>query len=339
MKRVVVISTGGTIASRRRGGALVPEAAGRDVLASAVLPAGIEVEVIDLFTVDSARLTSVHQLRLLQAIHRVLADPRVDGVVITHGTDTMEESAFLLDLYHRDQRSVVLTGAQRSLDSPDSDAGRNLTDAIRTAATVRGRGRGVLIVFHGTVYAARGTVKTQTVEFDAFADPSGRPLGPVGSLRLPMPSRPRIALPLPDRTRTAPRVDILMHHSDADAMLFQAALAAGAEGIVLVGTGSGNATPQIAGAVAEAVADGILVALTTRVATGPVTPVYAGGGGFDLVAAGAVPTWTLRAGQARIATVAALLSVPGRDAAARTAALHRIVDAPVEQDAGQLSYA
>ena len=335
MKRVVVISTGGTIASRQRGGALVPEAAGRDVLAAAVVPAGIEVEVIDLFTVDSARLTSVHQLRLLHAIHRVLADPRVDGVVITHGTDTMEESAFLLDLYHRDQRSVVLTGAQRSLDSPDSDAGRNLTDAIRTAATVRGRG--ALIVFHGTVYAARGTVKTQTIEFDAFADPSGQPLGPVGSLRLPMPPRPRVALPLPDRTRTAPRVDILMHHSDADATLFQAALAAGAEGIVLVGTGSGNATPQIAAAVADAVADGILVALTTRVATGPVTPVYAGGGGFDLVAAGAVPTWTLRAGQARIATVAALLSVPGRDAAARTAALHRIVDAPVEQE--QLSYA
>lgn len=330
MKRVVVVTTGGTIASRRTGAGFAAEATGRDVLSTANVPYGVTCEVVDLYTVNSARLTTSQQLHLLHTVHEALADPAVDGVVVAHGTDTMEESAFLLDLFHADRRPVVFTGAQRPLTEPRSDAGRNLTDAIRVAAEVRDRG--VLIAFDGLVHAARGTVKTQTLALGAFGDPSGSPLGRTSELpavhRQPRPA----ALSLPNVHRRIPRVDILMHHCDADTTLFDAAIGAGAEGIVLVGTGAGNATPAFAAAVSRAVSAGVLVALCTRVAAGPVTPMYTEGGGVDLVAEGAVPTGTLRAAQARIAVLAALLCTPGMDSGARTATLRQLIAAPITEE-------
>lgn len=328
MSRIVVVSTGGTIASRWQVSGFGAVLTGRELLAATEIPDGIEVEVVDLITVNSALLTTGDQLSLLRTVHSVLADPAVDGVVVTHGTDTMEESAFLLDLYHGDRRPVVFTGAQRPPDAADSDAGKNFTDAIRTAAAVRGTG--VVIVFNGVVHAARGTVKLQTVAVDAFGNPSGSNLGYVGMFDVTVTSRATErgrALDLPRRSSERPRVDMVMHHCDADTTLFEAALAVGAEGIVLIGTGAGNATPQFADAVSRAVSSGIVVALTTRVASGPVTEMYVGGGAVDLVAAGAVPTGTLRAGQARAATLAALLASSDPDIRAQT--LHEIVGSPV----------
>ncbi|WP_377271422.1 asparaginase [Peterkaempfera sp. SMS 1(5)a] len=329
---VVVVSTGGTIASRWQGSGYAAEADGQSVLAAAPIPDGVSVRVVDLFTVNSPRLTTAHQLAVVHAVHQALADPAVDGVVVTHGTDTLEETALLLDLHHHDPRPVVLTGAQRPLDAADGDAAGNLHDALLTAA--RARGAGVLVVFDGLVHAARGTVKMHTVAADAFADPSGAPLGKVGFgvvSRLPqVPRHPALPLPRPDAP--APRVDMVMHHCDADPLLLEASLAAGAQGLVLVGTGAGNATPEFTEAVARAVDSGVLVAVTTRVPAGPVTPLYTGGGAVDLAAAGAVLTGTLRAGQARIAVLASLLSAD--DPRERTALLRRIIETPAPAPRG-----
>lgn len=308
MRRVVVISTGGTIASRWQGDGYAAEAAGREVLAAGSVPEGVEVRVVDLFTVNSSQLTTAHQLRLLHTVHDVLADPAVDGVVVTHGTDTLEETAFFLDLFHADRRPVVLTGAQQPLDTEDGDAAGNLYDALLTAATARDTG--AVVVFAGQVFAARGTVKKHTVALNAFGDPDALPLGRVEFGRVTWgPRRPRpVALPLPARDAAAPRVDILTHHVDGDAVLLRAALAAGARGLVVVGTGAGNTNPEVAAAVREAVRDGVLVAVSTRVAAGAVTPLYTGGGAVDLAAAGAHLAGTLRPGQARTAVLAALLA-------------------------------
>ncbi|MFJ8210944.1 asparaginase [Streptomyces sp. NPDC096033] len=323
MGRIVVISTGGTIASRWTGSGFAAEAGGREVMATAPLPEGITVEVVDLFSVNSPRLTTAHQLTLLRTVHEVLADPAVDGIVVTHGTDTLEESAFLVDLHHHDPRSVVFTGSQLPMGSTEGDGPGNLYDALLTAATTRGLG--VLVAFAGRVHAARGTMKTQAVALDAFADPSRELLGKVGFGKvtvLRQPQRPQ-ALPLPAMPELPPRVDMVMHHADGDPVLFNAAVAAGARGIVLIGTGAGNATPEIVEAVREAVARGVLVALTTRVPAGPVTEIYTHGGAVDIVAAGAVPTGTLRAGQARIAVLSALLATddPAEQARVLRAAL------------------
>ncbi|MET7718767.1 asparaginase [Streptomyces sp. NPDC005407] len=311
MGRVVVISTGGTIASRWQGSGFAADAGGQEVMATAPLPEGVTVEVVDLFSVNSPRLTTAHQLTLLHTVHEVLADPGVQGIVVTHGTDTLEESAFLVDLHHDDPRPVVFTGAQLPLDAADGDGPGNLHDALLTAATTRGLG--VLVAFDGKVHSARGTVKTQTLASDAFGDPSGARVGNVGFGRISVlrhPQRPA-ALALPGMPDTLPRVDMVMHHADADPLLLNAAVNAGAQGIVLVATGAGNATPEIVDAVSAATSRGVLVALTTRVQAGPVTEIYTHGGAVDLVAAGAVPTGTLRAGQARIAVLTALLAATG----------------------------
>lgn len=321
MGRIVVISTGGTIASRWQGSGFAADADGSEVMATAPLPEGITVELVDLFSVNSPRLTTAHQLTLLRTVHEVLAAPGVDGIVVTHGTDTLEESAFLVDLHHHDARSVVFTGSQRPMGTADGDGPGNLYDALLTAATTRGLG--VLVAFAGRVHAARGTVKTQAVALDAFADPSAELLGKVGFGKVTVlrAAQRAEALPLPAMPEVPPRVDVVVHHADGDPVLLNAAVEAGARGIVLVGTGAGNATPEIAAAVAAAVARGVLVALTTRVMAGPVTEIYTHGGAVDLVAAGAVPTGTLRAGQARIAVLAALLG--SDDAAERTRLLRR----------------
>ncbi|WP_306321588.1 MULTISPECIES: asparaginase [unclassified Streptomyces] len=328
MARITLISTGGTIASRWQGSGYAADAGGDTVLATAALPEGVEVSVVDLFNVNSSRMTTELQLTLLRAVREVLADPEVDGIVVTHGTDTLEESAFLLDLYHDDPRPVVLTGAQKPLGDAEGDGPGNMYDALQVAANVRDLG--VLVAFDGKVHAARGTVKTQTLAADAFADPSARPLGRLGFGRVDLRHKPSRPTPLPRPEAEAgaaiPRVDIVMHHSDADATLFNAAVEAGARGIVLVATGAGNATPELVDAVDAAVRRGILVAVSTRVPAGPLAEIYTGGGAVDLVAAGAVLSGTLRAGQTRIAVLAALLA--DVSPAARPDLLRRLIDAP-----------
>ncbi|MER5929379.1 asparaginase [Streptomyces sp. NPDC002054] len=326
MGRIVVISTGGTIASRWQGSGFAADADGREVMATAPVPEGVTVEVVDLFSVNSPRLTTAHQLTLLRTVHEVLADPDVEGVVVTHGTDTLEESAFLVDLHHHDPRTVVFTGAQLPMGIEDGDGPANLYDALLVAA--RTRGLGVLVSFAGRVHGARGTIKTQTLAADAFADPSGEWLGKIGFGKVTVlrePQRPK-PLPLPAMPDAQPRVDMVMHHADGDPVLLNAAVEAGARGVVLVATGAGNATPEIVAAVEAAVDRGVLVALTTRVQAGPVTEIYTHGGAVDLVAAGAVPTGTLRAGQARIAVLAALLASPERDEQERV--LRSVLEAP-----------
>ncbi|MDJ1136020.1 asparaginase [Streptomyces iconiensis] len=331
-RRLVLISTGGTIASRWQGSGYAAEASGDDVLAGAALPAGISVEVVDLFKVNSSRMTSSLQLTLLRAVHDALADPGVDGVVVTHGTDTLEETAFLLDLHHTDPRPVVFTGAQRPLSAEDSDGPGNVYDALQVAASVHDLG--VLVVFDGRVHAARGTVKTQTLAANAFADPLEESVGRLGfgsvAIRRtperpePLPLPPAAHAPADETAGSLPRVDMIAHHSDADPLFLDTAVEAGAQGIVLVATGAGNATPRIAESVSAAVAKGVLVAVTTRVFAGPVAELYTGGGAVDLVRAGAVLTGTLRAGQARIAVLSALLAdvAPAR----RTQLLRRLLD-------------
>ncbi|MHC5261707.1 asparaginase [Streptomyces sp. UC4497] len=332
MARITLISTGGTIASRWQGTGYAADAGGDTVLASAALPEGVEVDVVDLFNVNSSRMTTELQLTLLRTVREVLADPSVDGIVVTHGTDTLEESAFLLDLHHDDPRPVVFTGAQKPLGQAEGDGPGNMYDALQLAANVRDLG--VLVAFDGKVHAARGTVKTQTLAADAFADPSAGPLGRLGFGRVDLrhkPSRPA-PLPQPEAETEIPRVDIVMHHSDADATLFEAAVAAGARGIVLVATGAGNATPELVDAVSSAVRSGVLVAVSTRVSAGPLAEIYTGGGAVDLVAAGAVLSGTLRAGQTRIAVLATLLA--DVSAAARPDLLRRLIDAPAALPAG-----
>jgi L-asparaginase len=316
-RRVVVLGTGGTIASRRddRGAAQPVDRVGS--LVAGLAPDGVTVEARDLFVKDSSALTPADQALIVRAVADALADPGVAGVVVTHGTDTAEETAYLLDLAHTDDRPVVLTGAQRPADDADADGPRNLRDALVVAADPGARGLGVLVVFDGVALAARGTRKVHTHDAAAFAHPDGGALGRVADGRLVVDGIPahREHLDIGDHDIATLRVDIAAVYPGVDGTALAAFAAAGARGVVLVATGAGNANPAIVAAVADLTRRGVVVGLTTRVDTGPVAGLYGGGGGgADLVAAGAVPLGTLRAGQGRILLLALLAALgdPGR---------------------------
>ncbi|MHA7239624.1 asparaginase [Arthrobacter sp. TMS1-12-1] len=308
---VVLLATGGTIASRAddAGGATVAADAGSAVLATAGSGA-VAVEVVDLMQKGSYLLTFDDMLAVCAGIRAALESPVALGVVVTHGTDTMEETAYLADLLHDDPRPVIFTGAQRAADSPDPDGPENLRAAITLAASPEARGRGALIVFDGEIFTLPATRKTETTRLRAFSNPE---LGPAGSITTtgeillrPAPGRPApLGTPPPG---AGLRVDVVACYPGADAALFGAAVAAGARGIVLEATGLGNANAQLCDAVRDAVQGGVVVVTSTRVHAGPVQGVYGAGGGRTLEDAGAVPSGLLRPPQART-LLQALLSL------------------------------
>ncbi|WP_432493929.1 asparaginase domain-containing protein [Kineococcus gypseus] len=286
---LAVVTTGGTIAATRGGdGALVPSLGPSELLADLLAGAvpGVRVRAAEALRADSSTLSLADAARVRAAVARALADPAVAGAVVLHGTDSMEESAYLLDLHHDDERPVVLTGAQRAADAAEPDGPGNVVLAARTALDPASRGRGVLVAFGGRVHRAAGLSKRHTEDLDAFSSPAPP---------LPRPD------PLPWTGRPWPRVDVVAVVPGGDAVLLDAAVAAGARGVVLQALGSGNAGADVVAGVRRCTAAGVAVVVTTRVPEGPVSAGYGGGGGgHDLAAAGAVGAGRLRAGQARV---------------------------------------
>ena len=311
MPLVTVLSTGGTIATRADDrGVGTAQDGGADLVARLNLPPGVRVGVEDVLRVGSYLMTleRVHTLAVRAA--EALRDPDVTGLVVTHGTDTIEETAYFLDLFHRDPRPVVVTGAQRPADARDSDGPRNLGEAVTVAADDAARDLGVLVTFGGRVLPARGVRKGHTLAADPFAAPDTGAVGWVHGNRVGVESRPvrSAALDLAAFDPAGLRVDVVACHPDADAVALRAFVDAGARGIVLQATGAGNANPAVVAAVEELTAAGVVVVTSTRVHAGRVAALYGNGGGADLLAAGAVPSGLLRASQARV-LLAALLGV------------------------------
>ncbi|MGI3786065.1 MAG: asparaginase [Janthinobacterium lividum] len=318
MTTIAVLSTGGTIASRQsaNGGARASDA-GAALLERVTAPDGVTVQVQDLMTVNSFVMTTEDMRAVVVGVQAALQDSTVSGVVVTHGTDTMEETALLVDLFHDDPRPVVFTGAQTAADQDGTDGPANLGDAVAVAAAHEARGLGVLVVFGGVVLAARGTRKTATVAAAAFANPESGALGVVVDGRLRLQVRAPVRAPLvpagsvlpPD----LPRVDVVALYPGADSVALLALVDAGAQGVVLEATGAGNANPVVVETVRDLVSSGLTVVISTRVHSGPVVALYGGGGGVDLVAAGALLGGSLRPSQARILLVALLGAGATRD--------------------------
>jgi L-asparaginase len=299
MSRVVVITTGGTIATRAgRDGVLRPAGRGTDLLTGAGVgpDVGPDVTVIDLMSVDSSQLCPADWLRIAAAVCEADAGG-AGGVVVTHGTDSMEETALWLELGYDGQAPVVLTGAARAADDPDPDGPANLRDALAVAASPAARGVGVVVSFAGTVFEPRGMTKV-----GGPAVFSGSRAGSVADGRFfPEPTRTRSFL---GHLRSTPRVDIAASYPGGDGTAIDAFTAAGARGVVLEAMGAGNAGAAVVEAVARACSRGVAVAVTTRVPGGGTRAAY--GPGHDLVAAGAVLVSRLRASQSRVLMMAAL---------------------------------
>lgn len=304
MAHVQLLGTGGTIASRGNGdqGSVATDTAA-DLVRGGY--GELSVSARDILTTGSYRLGLAELRRIAEQTREALADAATDGVVLTHGTDTLEETAFLLDLVHASEKPVVLTGAQRPADSPAPDGPRNVGQAVAAAADGRLRGAGALISFDGTVRSARGARKAHTTASAPFA--GGVELAHWAGSELVVTAVParRDPLPLPPAAFDDMRVEVVTAYPGARPDLLDSAVRLGAHAVVLAGTGVGNAGPGFAQAVGRAVESGCPVILSTRAPWGPVVPVYGNGGGVDLVRAGAVPSGDLNPFQARI--LAALL--------------------------------
>ncbi|RCV50093.1 asparaginase domain-containing protein [Marinitenerispora sediminis] len=307
MRHLVLLGTGGTIATRTAPqGRRVDVGAGELLAAAArvweVPEAAVEVRDVRRITSFSAGVPDV--LALARAVRAAAAG--ADGVVVTHGTDTLEESAFLLALAHGGPVPVVVTGAQRPFDDPAPDGPRNLAAALRWAAAPESDGTGVTVVFADAVLPAVGVRKTHTLELAAFAAPGRGPIGHVDEAGVRRHHTAAPPAPLLDAAADdLPRVAVVPQYLGADASDIEHAVRRGARGVVVAGLGAGNTPPPVTAACLDLLAAGVPVMLTSRVGAGPVVGLYAGGGA-DLAAAGAILAGDLSPWQGRLLLAAAL---------------------------------
>ena len=306
---VYIVATGGTIAMQldpEQGGAL-PALNGMGLIAAIPKIEHIaQLSVSEFSNIPSEHMTPEFWIRLAAHLLSIIKMEPVDGIVITHGTDTMEETAFFLDLTITGAVPIVLTGAQRPASAPDADGPGNLRSAIRIAADPQSRGRGVMIAMHGEIHTARAATKASTEELDAFDSRGGTDLGYVenGEIHFTNEALPRRHLPLPEHL---PRVDIIPMYAGADDAALQAALARGSVGLVIEGVGAGNVNQALFGAIRGALRQGIAVVISTRVPHGLVRPLYVySGGGVSLRNAGAIMAGDLTPQKARVLLMLAL---------------------------------
>lgn len=310
---VVVIGTGGTISSRisGNGGSAASDLA-KDLVRATGGVAASDVETIDVLKKNSFQLTFADMRTIANIVQAQINRPEVCGVVVTHGTDTLEETSFLCHLTVDSEKPVVFTGAQRQPDSKDSDGPANLRDSITVASDPSARGLGVLVVFSGRIYSAEGLRKMHTIGMSPFGSCNSGILGlvlrTVSWTARPVERKHVYALPEAfDRIR----VDVVPTYPGADAAIFKAAINSGSGGVVVEATGCGNANNCINEEIHQVADRGIPVVLATRVVSGPVIPIYTGGGGWDAVINGAIPAGFLSVAQARILLAVLLANGPG----------------------------
>ena len=303
--KVVVLTTGGTIASRPDpSGGVVAAVDGEELLSALPRMPGFEkaadVRVEDLFKIGGYLMKPENMLEVAQRIRELDSDPDIAGFVITHGTDTMEETAYLTDLLYAGDKPVVFTGAQRNAAEPDTDGPRNLRDAVRVAASPNARGLGAVIVMGGSIEGAREATKVHTTDPRAFASPGYGPVGAVTDQGVYI-FHPRIRpANLAHEPSALPRVDLVKLVAGVDGTFLRAAREAGAAGIVVEAFGIGNANHEVLEEVRESVRSDVSIVVVSRCPEGRAAPVYGNGGGYDLRAAGATFGGSLGGQKARL---------------------------------------
>ncbi len=242
---------------------------------------------------------------LRQRVRQIAESGEVRGIVIAQGTDTLEETAYLLDRTLDSKVPVTITGAMRTSSDEGWDGPRNLLDAATVAASEQSAGRGVMVVFHGKVFAGCAAVKTHATALDAFAAPHSGPVGQVeegrvvyqaGTLEGGVKGRPATMMPLDLSARVAL---VPMVVGDSGEMLDLARPSH--DGVVVAAFGSGNVPPGAVAAIGRWIEEGKPVVLASRCPHGEVSPIYAfEGGGARLVAIGAIPAGPRALSQARM---------------------------------------
>lgn len=306
---IALIFTGGTISMRidpLTGGA-IPALSGEEILALVPgLGSIADFELTDFGRWPGPHVTPLRMLELAELVRERLADDHVAGVVITHGTDTLEETACLLDLVIDSEKPVVLVGAMRNSSELSWDGPANLRSAIRVAADPATRGLGTLVVFDDQILAAAEATKTHTESTDTFQSRDFGPLGIVDKDRLIVTRRPLDRIQIAT-TRLEERVEIIKIYAGADGRFIDHAIDDGARGLVIEGLGRGNVTVAALPAIQRAIEAGIPVVITSRCPRGRVLDTYGyEGGGRQLRRLGAILGGMVPSHKARIRLMLAL---------------------------------
>jgi len=303
MPRVLVLFTGGTIGMRHDPvvGAAVPALGARELLEhDPALQRLAELEVLEYGRYPGPHMTLERMWEVSEILRRELQREEIVGAVVTHGTDTLEETAYLLDLRHTSEKPVAVVGAMRTVSEPGFDGPANLSAAIRTVLSPQARGQGVFVVLNQMIHPASEATKTDTQQLETFQSPVFGPLGLVDVDRVIFGRRlvDRVVI---DAPRLEPRVDLVTMCAGADGRFIDFARESGARGIVVEGTGRGNVTPQVVPAIQRAIDAGIPVVIATRCAHGRVLDIYGyEGSGHDLRQRGVLFAGTLNAAKARV---------------------------------------
>ena len=304
--RLATFFTGGTISMRfdpATGGA-APALSGEEIIAQVPGLDGIaDIDVINFGKWPGPHVTPSRMMELARAAREKLADEGVAGAIITHGTDTLEETAYLLELVLNEEKPVVFVGAMRNSSELSWDGPGNLRSAVRVAVAPQARGLGVIVVMNDQLIAAAEATKTHTESTDTFQSRDFGPLGFVDKDRVivarrPVQSEGREHI-VTDRIEE--RVDMIKMAAGADGRFINFAIDDGARGLVIEGLGRGNVTVAALPAIGRAIEAGLPVVITSRCPRGRVLDTYAyEGAGRQLRKMGAILGGMLPSHKARI---------------------------------------
>ncbi len=306
---IVIVFTGGTIASTldREWGGVVPSLTGGEILARIPeIRAQADLRVHEYGTFPGPHMTLDRMHDVQRIVQAYVDDPTIDGVVITHGTDTLEETAYFLDCTVSTNKPIVVVGAMRNSSEPDWDGPRNLRDAVAVAAHDGAVGLGVLICLGGVLTAASEASKTDTQDLSTFTSFDFGPVGRISNGVLMIHRTPfhREVFAIDHLPAFVP---LLKSYAGMDGTLLRAARDAGAQGIVIEAFGAGNVTPDVYRALQECVEAGLPVVLVSRCPVGRIEHIYAyEGAGKHLHEAGVIFADYLNGQKARIKLICAL---------------------------------
>ena len=280
LPNIVVLATGGTIAGAAATDVQAGYTSGQvgvDQLIAAV-PEAKKLATLkgeQISNIGSQDMNDEVWLKLGRRINELLASRDVDGIVITHGTDTIEETSYFLNLVVKSRKPVVLTAAMRPSTALSADGPLNFYNAVAVAANKEAVGRGVLVVINDWIHGASSLTKTSTTAVQTFMSPLRGLIGTVAYgdaefYRAPVGKNTMDSEFSLDKVTALPRVDIIMAYENMDGALIDAAVAAGAKGIVIAGVGNGNMTQTALNALAAQARKGILCVRSSRVVTGRV---------------------------------------------------------------------
>ena len=277
---VVILATGGTIAGAAASGTQSGYTSGAvtiDAMIAAVpgLSKLATIKGEQIANVGSQDMSFDILLKVANRINELTKGPGVDGIVITHGTDTLEESAFFLNLTVKTDKPVVMVGSMRPSTAVSADGPLNLYNAVGVAIDPNARGRGVLVVMNDWIHGAHSLTKTSTTAVQTFMSPARGLVGVANYGKNDFYTRPEWKHTTQSEfdvtgVTTMPRVDVIFAAADSSPDLIDAAVANGAKGIVIAGVGNGNMNKASVDAAANAVKKGVVVVRSSRVATGSV---------------------------------------------------------------------